>query len=272
MEAYYRIVVWVLGGILGLCVGSFLNVVIYRLPAHMNLAKPASHCPKCGAAIKWYDNIPVLSWLLLRGKCRHCKEKISPRYMLVELLNAALWLLCIGRFWEKNPYYALLCMAVCSVFICVAFIDLEHKIIFDRFQLLLAGLGILSLIVTPGKIPAEDMPAHLMEHLIGGVGGFLSFWLIGLLVGKLTEKEALGGGDVKLAGMVGLILGWKKLLLGVLLASVWMLVFVAAFRRKRGLDKNREYPFAPFLTLGFTVALLFGDAIIDAYLLLVFLI
>ena len=111
-QEFTMLCVYILSGILGLCVGSYLNVVIYRLPNEMNLSKPGSHCTKCNYSLKWYDNIPVLSYLILGGKCRKCKSPISPRYMIVELFNAALWLLSVALYWEASPVYA------CAVAVC----------------------------------------------------------------------------------------------------------------------------------------------------------
>ena len=120
-EEFIMLSTYILAGILGLCVGSFLNVVIYRLPNGMNLAKPDSHCTTCDYMLKWYDNIPVLSYIILGGKCRKCKQKISPRYMLVELLNALLWLLAAHLFWEKSIVYAVLTAVVLSTLVCIFF-------------------------------------------------------------------------------------------------------------------------------------------------------
>ena len=274
METVMRIALWVLTAVVGLCVGSFLNVVVYRLPEHMSLAKPASHCPGCGAPIKWYDNIPVLSYLLLGGKCRHCKCRISPRYLLVELLNAVLWLFCYWRFGAASLPYAVLCMAVCSVFICVALIDFSHRIIFDRFQLILLGLGLIALFLSPRTLvmTRDELIGNLIEKLIGGVVGYGSFLLIGLLVGKVMKTEALGGGDVKLAGVAGLFLGWQKLILGVMIASVGMIFLIGILRRVRGDERGREYPFAPFLAIGFTASMLAGDLLIELYTRLLYLV
>lgn len=145
MDAYYRTVLYILTGLLGLCVGSFLNVVIYRVPQHMSLAKPRSHCTRCGNTLRWYDNIPVLSYLLLGGKCRKCKSHISLRYTIVELANMLLWLACAALFEGTSIPLACIYMAVCSVFVCVFFIDLEHQLIFDRFQIILLVLAVASI-------------------------------------------------------------------------------------------------------------------------------
>ena len=138
-----RILVIIMTAVLGLVVGSFLNVLIYRLPLNKSIAFPASHCPKCEHKLKWYDNIPTLSYLILGGKCRYCKEPINPRYLVVELTNAALWLISYKLF-GFSPMFALSCVFL-SVLIVIIFIDLEHFIIPDILVLVILGLGVISL-------------------------------------------------------------------------------------------------------------------------------
>ena len=188
MEQFYLICAYVLSGVLGLCVGSFLNVLIYRWPNNMSIAKPNSHCPTCKYELRWYDNIPVLSYLMLGGKCRSCKTHISFRYTAVELANTLLWLLCALLFWQKSIPLACIYMVVCSIFICIFFIDLEHKIILDRFQIALLVLGIASIFF--------DKDVAWGSHIIGGLGGFVVFYLISWGFEILRHKEGLGGGDV----------------------------------------------------------------------------
>ena len=125
VEQFIMLCVYVLVGLLGVCVGSFLNVVIYRLPRKMSLARPGSHCTACGYALKWYDNIPILSWLLLGGKCRKCGERISPRYMIVELANGLLWILSVYLF--GCSFYTLIAAVMSSLLICIFFIDIASS-------------------------------------------------------------------------------------------------------------------------------------------------
>lgn len=257
MDKFYLICAYVLSGIFGLCVGSFLNVVIYRLPNKMSLAKPNSHCPTCKYELRWYDNIPVLSYVMLGGKCRSCKTHISFRYTAVELANTVLWLLCTFLFWEKSIPLACIYMVVFSVFLCVFFIDLEHQIIFDRFQIILLILGVASIFF--------DKDYGWLSHIIGGVSGFAVFYLISWGFEKLCGKEGLGGGDVKLAGVVGLLLGWERLLLGLLIATIPAAVIMLILSKgKKG--ESRQFPFAPFLVVGFGVSMLFGTQIVGWYL------
>ena len=261
-EMFTMITVYVLAGLVGLCVGSFLNVVIYRVPLGMSLSSPASHCPKCDYKLRWYDNIPVLSYIMLGGKCRSCKEKISPRYMLVELSNAVLWLACVWRFgvsdWRAIVSLVASALAL-STCLCIAFIDLEHKLIFDRFQIIMAVLAV--------AYTVADTSTPWWSHPVAAVAGGVIFWFIGWLVSKKAGREALGGGDVKFAFVSGLFLGWEKLLVMMIVASVSGSIILMILNGKNKENENeKDYPFAPFLTAGFAIAVLFGEALISAYL------
>lgn len=257
MENLNLIIVYILTGILGLCVGSFLNVVIYRVPNKMSLAKPNSHCPACQYELRWYDNIPAISYLILGGKCRKCKAHISFRYISVEIANAALWLLSVFLFWKTNVGLACIYALAFSVFICIFFIDIEHKLIFNRFQIALLLLGIASIFF--------DKDFKLPSHIIGAAAGFLVFFLISWGFEKITKKEGLGGGDVKLACVAGLLLGWERLILSLIIATIPAAIIMSiATRGKEG--EERQFPFAPFLVIGFSIAMLFGTQILSWYL------
>lgn len=256
------IVVYVLAGIIGLCVGSFLNVVIYRVPNGMSIATPPSHCPKCGYKLRPIDNVPVLSYLFLGGKCHNCKEPISFRYTAVELLNMVLWLLCVLVFWKKNIVYACIAAVACSVFVCIAFIDLEHQLIFDRFIIVLAVLGVGAIIFGREVFPYMAWYDNVLSCVVGG-GMFLLVWYLGKLKYK---RDALGGGDIKLVAAMGLLLGWRALLFAVLTATISGSIILLILKKVRHDDEGREYPFAPFLTAGAVAALLVGNQIVTAYL------
>lgn len=257
MEQYYLAVAYIMAGILGLCVGSWLNVVIYRLPNGMNMSFPGSHCTTCDYVLKWYDNIPVLSWLMLGGKCRKCKEPISPRYTIVEIANTLLWVLCVALFWQKSIVYACLAAVVCSALICVFFIDLEHMLIYNRFVIIIAIAGIAATFT-------DDFTTEL-DHLIGALAGGLVF--AGVYYGSLAilKKEGLGFGDVKLAAAAGLLLGWQKLLLSMLIASVSASIVLIIMRRFYDAEEGKEYPFGPFIAAGMLLSMFFGNQIISWY-------
>ena len=252
------IIIYILVAILGLCVGSFLNVVIYRIPNNMNLAYPASHCPKCQEKIKWYDNIPVLSYIFLGGKCRHCKEKITVRYLLVEVLNALLWLLSAYVFWKESAVYSIVIMLVSSVLICITFIDIEHLIIFDCFQIMLLILAIIAIFF--------DKRVNFDSKLIGIIFGTVFFMIMHAGAKVVLKKDGLGGGDVKLAAICGLLLGFGRGFVAIIIASVMGSVVLLIVNRIRKDKKNQEYPFAPFIVLGVMISLYIGQYICEWYL------
>ena len=236
--------------LLGLVIGSFLNVVAYRLPRGESLARPASRCPGCGEAIRPYDNVPVLSWLLLRGRCRHCREPIPARYPLVELATALVFasvVLVRGVHDDlalQLPFAALL--------IAVAVIDLTHRIVPNRLVVPAAVWGIAgSALLRTGDLP---------ELLIAGAAAFAF-----LLVAALVYPAGMGMGDVKLAGVMGLYLGAAvapALLIGF---AAGALVGLAVMAREGARARKKGLPFAPFLALGGLVGLLAGPELVDAY-------
>ena len=258
METYYTVVKWVLTSVFGLCVGSFLNVVIYRVPEGMSIASPKSHCPKCGYKLKPYDNIPVISYMILGGKCRSCRERISPRYMLVELANMFLWMGCLLFFGKTSLVYTYVAAVALSVCVCIFFIDLDTMLIYDRFQIMFALLG--------GFAAFLDNYEGFLAHILAGIAAGLIFLLLALAFKKVTGKDALGGGDIKLVACMGVFLGWKKLLLAILVSSFVASIVLVVLRRINGYEKGKEYPFGPFLTSGFAFSLFFGERIIDAYI------
>lgn len=196
--------------LVGLCVGSFLNVVIARVPEGLSVVSPPSRCPRCGRGIAWYDNIPVLSWVLLRGKCRGCALPISPRYPIVELLVGLLALALVRRFgleWHTLSLFVFVCLLV-----AITYIDLDHWIIPHvlTWPGILIGLG--SSFIDPTRTPTDA--------LIGAVAGFGVFALVGIVGALVFRKEALGQGDWWLLALIGAFLGWQALLPVILLASL----------------------------------------------------
>ena len=217
MERYYLICAYVLAGVLGLCIGSFLNVLIYRLPRGMNIATPPSHCPKCGYRLRWYDNIPVLSYCILRGKCRKCGERISPRYTAVELLNCGLWLACVAAFWRYGVGYTVVCALALSALTVEFFADLETMTVPDSMTIGIALCGIAALALEIFGLGAGITWQNRLWGALAGLGSFALFYFGSLLV---LKREGLGFGDVKLMGAAGLLLGWQNLIVSVLFASV----------------------------------------------------
>jgi leader peptidase (prepilin peptidase)/N-methyltransferase len=238
-------------GVLGAIVGSFLNVVSYRLPRHESLISPASHCPNCATPVKPYDNIPILSWLLLRGHCRSCAAPISPRYPLVEALTAAL---CVGAVLAHNSAAGIaLGVALILVVVPAALIDLEHRIIPNRLTALGAVLAVvIGLVLDPAGEPERLIAA-------AGAGGLL-------LLAALAYPGGMGMGDVKLAAVIGLFLG-AAVAPAILVALVSGAVAGAAIIAEKGAQEGRKtaVPFGPFLALGALVAVFAGQPLIDLY-------
>lgn len=195
--------------ILGLCIGSFLNVVIARVPLAQSIVKPRSRCPKCAHELSWYENIPVFSWLFLRGKCRKCSLPISPRYVVVELLTGVLFLACRARF-DWSPMLVL-GLTLVVILIPLTFIDLEHWLL----PFVITIPGIFAGIVVSIPLGLE----RVRDSVIGAVVGFLLFWALEFVGEKIFQKEALGGGDKFLLALLGAFLTWKALLGIIFLSS-----------------------------------------------------
>ncbi len=245
--------VLVFAGLFGLIFGSFLNVCIYRIPREKSLVWPPSTCPKCNARIRWYDNIPVFSYLCLLGKCRHCKAPISIQYPLIELLTAVLTVLFVWRL-GVSPWMFVVVAAVYAL-IALSVIDLEFMIIPDRFSLGLIVWGLLFAWLNP-NFEGVWWQKELYALLGAGVGlfGVLAIALIGTWIFK---KEAMGGGDVKLMGGIGALLGWQGVITTIVFASFFGLVYslgLMIFKGKKGGD---VIPFGPFLSLGALINLWF---------------
>lgn len=249
--------VYFFAALLGLCIGSFLNVLIYRLPRGMNIAKPGSHCPNCGFALKWYHNIPVISWLALRGRCANCKEKISPRYTIVELVNTLFWVLCVFFFWETSIPMACFSALACSVLLTMFFTDLETMIVPDSLQIALLLLGIGATILDPNYV--------WYSHLIGAFAFALVFFLVSFVFSKKKGKDALGGGDIKLAFVGGLFLGWQKMLGAMLFSTVVGSIVLLIMMKRQKQDRDTEYPFVPFMAAGMILMVFAGNPLLTWY-------
>jgi leader peptidase (prepilin peptidase)/N-methyltransferase len=261
----------------GLLIGSFLNVAIVRLPRGRSLVSPPSHCPRCKTNIKFYDNIPLISFFILRGKCRNCGEPISWRYPLVELMNGLFYAWIVNEFWIGGE--AFLMMAFCSSLIVITFIDIDFQIIPDAITLpgILFGVSIapffMSRLADPLPFYLDRVLPHMWPHLksflnsvIGMLCGALPLLAIGWVWEKLRHVEAMGGGDVKLMGMVGSFVGWKGALLTIMLgAFVGSLVGLTLIMLKRH-KVDRVIPFGPFLALGAVATAFYGSDIISWYL------
>lgn len=237
--------------------GSFLNVLIYRLPRNENFVMGRSRCPKCKELIRWYDNVPLVSYVILRGRCRRCKATISWRYPLIELLTAAFFLLTFKMYGLSaqtgviSLFFALLLVATV--------IDFQHLIIPDKITYPGMILGLALSFVNPDLRP--------LDSLIGLLAGGASLYLLAMAGDFLFKKESLGGGDIKLAAMLGAFLGWRAIIIiffgAAVLGLIYAIIQMAFSAETR---KSRMIPFGPFLSMAALIALFFGDAIIEFYI------
>lgn len=259
----------IVAGVYGALIGSFLNVCIYRLPLDQSVIRPRSRCPKCGTMVAWYDNIPVLSWLLLRGRCRHCGEPISIQYPLIELAVAAIW---FASVWVYGlSFEAVSAATLCSLLLAILITDARHFIIPDEFSLGGLGMGlVLSFVTDIGPV----------QSVIGAAVGFGVLWLVkaagdfALKKGWIGGEEitatlgadepvtAMGGGDLKMMAMVGAFLGWRGVLLTIFLGALagTLIYLPFMFRQKKPL-----VAFGIYLALGAFITLLAGDRLAAWY-------
>jgi len=242
--------------ILGLIVGSFSNVCIYRIPKNESIIFPASHCPKCSSPIKPVDNIPLLSYILLKGRCRNCKSKISIQYPIVELVTGLIYLIIYLIY--GLSIQTLIYIILSSALIIIAFIDLNEEIVPDVISL----PGIVIGFIISFFVPYISFINSALGVVVGG--GIIL--VIGLAGSVIFKKEAMGGGDVKLAAMVGAFLGWRyiviSLFLGFFLGALAGIILIMAKIKK----KEDAVPFGPFIVLGSFITLLWGEKIISWYL------
>ena len=245
--------------LLGSIVGSFMNVCIYRMPRKLSIVLPSSRCPSCNIPIKPWDNIPIVSYFFLGGRCRVCKSKISLMYPLVEFLNAAVYVFILWRFgfaWHTPLYFIF-----CSTLVVISFIDLEFQIIPDKITLPGIPIGII--------VGSFLFPDPFMRYTILG----LKASLLGFVIGggvyyalALVSRGGMGGGDIKMMAMVGALMGWKAVLLISFIGSfigglvgIFLMVF-------KGKGRKTKIPFGPFLALGSLITLFYGEEILYWFL------
>jgi len=262
-----------LAGILGLLVGSFLNVVIHRLPQMLerqwaaecaelngtaapevealNLMTPRSRCPKCGHQIRWYENIPVISYLALRGKCSQCGTSIGVRYPVVEIATGALFFFAVRR-WGATPEAAAWCMFSAAI-VALAYIDWDTTLLPDDITLPLLWAGLIAAAL-------RFTPLPLTQALWGAVAGYMSLWLIYHAFRLLTGKQGMGYGDFKLFAALGAWFGWQALIPIILMASVIGAIIGIAMKLSSGLREGGYVPFGPFLAAAGLTAMIFGPS------------
>jgi leader peptidase (prepilin peptidase)/N-methyltransferase len=240
----------------GLCIGSFLNVCIYRLPSSMSIVSPSrSICPKCNSAISFYDNIPVFSYLWLKGRCRHCQASISLRYPMVELLTGIIALDIFFMF-GLTPAGIIYFIFISSLLV-ITFIDIDHQIIPDVITLPGIPIGLAVSFV----LPAITFKTSLLGMLAGGG----SLWIVAWTYSLITRKEGMGGGDIKLLAMIGAFIGWKGVIFAIFAASVAGTFVGLTVMLVKGKNLKFAIPFGPFLSIGAMSYLFFGEKILAWY-------
>ncbi len=244
-------------GVIGAAIGSFLNVCIYRWPAEQSVIRPRSRCPGCERAIAWYDNIPILSWVLLRGRCRHCATSISAQYPIIEAATALIW---IGSVAAHGPTLEALRAALfLTLLLGIAMTDAREMVIPDQFSLGGTAIGLI-LAAFPEGFP-------FMRALLGALTGYVLLWGVKLGAEKALGKPALGVGDIHMMAMIGAFTGIAGALLTVFLGSVFGLLIGVPYTWLRGrlTAMNTYLPLGVFLAMGAAVTYVFGDAIIGWY-------
>ena len=244
----------------GIIIGSFLNVCIYRIPKEESIAASGSACQSCGARLTFVDLIPVFSYIVLGGKCRHCKAKISAQYPIIETLTGLLFLLLYLKF--GLAWVTLVYAALAALLVVITLIDYRHMIIPN-------GLVIAGLVVGTAQLAASIFTKGIFEgwtvYAIGFLAGGLPLFIIAAFCTYVLKKDAIGGGDIKLMAFAGLILGWKLIIpayfIGIVVGAVASIILMATGKKKRG----DEIPFGPFLCLGIAVSMFFGSEIINWY-------
>jgi leader peptidase (prepilin peptidase)/N-methyltransferase len=281
--------------LLGLMIGSFLNVVIYRLPIilerewrtqaaelmpaiddtsstaslgqvspeKLSLSTPRSACPSCKAPIKAWQNIPVVSWLVLRGRCASCNAKISVRYPLIELATGLLSAWVAWHFGFGAP--AACGLLVTWTLIALTGIDIDHQLLPDGITLPLMWAGLLAAVIV-GPIAGSPIPVSARDAIIGAAAGYTSLWLVFHAFRLITGKEGMGYGDFKLFAALGAWLGWKLLPLIILLSALAGAVFGISMIVLRGRDRSTPMPFGPYLAAAGWIAMMYGDALVSGYL------
>jgi len=241
--------------LLGLMVGSFLNVCIFRIPLGQSIVHPPSRCMKCGNALRWYHNVPVVSWLVLRGRCGFCGERVSARYPAVELLTGVVFALH-GLAFEPGPLM-LVRLVFAAVLIVLAFIDIDHRILPDSMTLTGIPLGVLA---------SLWLPPGWRDSLIGIAIGGGSLWLIAEGYYRWRKVEGMGMGDVKMLAMIGAVLGWRAVVVTLVLSSCSGALVGAAMMTRTKDGMRYALPFGTFLSLGALAASLVGEPLITWYL------
>lgn len=260
LRLYFDFIVFLFGA----CAGSFFNVCIHRMPREESIVNPPSHCPKCNQRIQWYDNIPLISFLLLRGKCRHCGTSISPRYLFIELLTASLFLAVWLKYefqWVAPIYWVLVGGLIVSTFI-----DFEHYIIPNEITYGGVLVGLALSLLCPSLHEVETIGASVLRSLMGGLTGSVTLLVIAMAGEKLFKKEAMGMGDVKFIAGIGAFLGWQAALFTIFASSVvgGVIGLLLVVTSKKGWGSR--IPYGPYIALAALLWIFLGRELINWYL------
>ena len=242
--------------LLGTIIGSFLNVCIYRIPKDQSICYPPSHCPYCSAPLKWYNLIPIISFLVQRGRCGYCGERISLQYPIVEIFNGVLYLILFNKFGLSLDF--IFYSIVFSILLIIFFIDLYYQIIPNGLNILILILGVIYKFL---QFILYNKPVELLNSLLGLIISSGVFFLI-----IIISKGGMGGGDMKLIGVLGFVLGLKKIALTIFLSFILgaiISIFLLLFKIK---DRRDPIPFGPFICLAFMITIFWGDNIIIWYI------
>ena len=272
------------GFVLGACFGSFFNVIIYRLPKNESIILPSSHCMSCGEPIRWYDNIPILSYFILKGRCRDCGTKFSIRYSLVEMITALLFAAVLYKYSSmltepinigtKITFRILIANLTINIFhlffiggmIIATFIDFDHQIIPNEITFTGIPLGIIASTIFPEMQGQQSHLWGFLMSLISAItaGGIL--FLIGEIAGKILKKEAMGFGDVKLLAMIGAFIGWKLTAVCIFFASLSGAIVGMSLIASKKVEWQSRIPFGPYIVFGALISYFWGYRILEWYL------
>ena len=256
-----EIFIYIFSLIFGAIIGSFLNVCIYRIPENVSLWWPPSTCPKCKTRIKFYDNIPVLSYLILRGKCRNCKTKISMQYPIIEALTSLLTLLVVYKL--GLTYWTAVALLITYCLIVLSMIDFRLYIIPDRFSIGLTVLGLLIFFINPAF--SGSLSAKFIQCIIGGAVGFFGLWGLAFIGSLIFKKEAMGGGDIKLIAGIGTLTGFNGVISTLVISSFSALVYYAVLFIFKKNPQDKTIPFGPFISIGLFINILIPNNLLLLY-------
>ena len=247
--------------VFGICLGSFVNVCIHRLPKNKQIINGRSFCPKCKKKINWYDNLPIISFLFLSGKCRKCKKVIPIRYLIVELITGIIFLLIYSSL---DNFSSIIFLSILSlIFITIFFIDLENFIIPDSLNLSIIGLALIKNFLPNFN---TSIIHEINQSIIGGIVGYLSIWIIIFLYKTFKKIDGMGLGDAKLMAGIGLLFGWQSIPFVLFVSSILGLIFVVPSLIKKQKNMRTEIPFGPFIILASLIYFVYGSQLYDLIL------